>query len=138
MRMTPPPVSCPGLARPAAARPRHPRPGRCVARLLFVVAAVAGLGWAVAGVAAAEPVPVLAVAGSIGEVLDNLRNWLIGILAAIATVCLTVAGVRYLVCAGDPSEVERAKTALKGAAIGYALAMLAPVVVEVLKSIVGG
>jgi hypothetical protein len=39
---------------------------------------------------------------------------------------------------GDPAEVEKAKTAFKSAGIGYALAILAPVVVTVLKSLVGG
>ncbi|MFD3596410.1 pilin [Nocardia sp. NPDC058658] len=105
--------------------------------LLLIVATVFALVW-VAGSAAAQPDSVLAVAGSFEEVLNNLRNWLVGILAALATVCLTIGGVRYLVGAGDPSEIEKAKLALKGAAIGYGLAVLAPVVVEVLKSIVGG
>jgi hypothetical protein len=39
---------------------------------------------------------------------------------------------------GDPAEVEKAKTALRSAAIGYGLAILAPVIVTVLKSLVGG
>ncbi|MGV9832925.1 pilin [Nocardia niigatensis] len=114
------------------------RPGKGVARTLVCVFV---LGWALAyasGSAAAQPVSVLAVAGTFQEVLDNLRNWLIGILATIATVCLTIGGTRYLICSGDPGEVERAKAALKAACIGYALAMLAPLVVAVLKSIVGG
>jgi hypothetical protein len=89
-----------------------------------------------AGVAAADP--VLAAAGSLDQVLTNLRTWLVGILAAVATVCLTVAGARYLISSGDPGEVEKAKTALKAACLGYALAILAPVVVDVLKNIVGG
>ncbi|WP_411577452.1 hypothetical protein [Streptomyces sp. Je 1-4] len=38
---------------------------------------------------------------------------------------------------GDPGEVESAKRALKAAAIGYGLAILAPVLVTVLQSIVG-
>lgn len=93
----------------------------------------------VAGSASAAPAPgaVLAVAGTLDQVLDNLRNWLIGILAALATVCLTVAGARYLIGAGDPAEMEKAKSALRAACLGYALAMLAPVIVEVLKQIVG-
>ncbi|TLG01799.1 hypothetical protein FEK35_23355 [Nocardia cyriacigeorgica] len=103
--------------------------------------AVAGLACVVsilaAGSAGAQPVSVLAVADSFEEVLDNIRDWLVGILASIATVCLTIGGARYLIASGDPSEVEKAKTALRGACLGYALAMLAPVVVEVLKSIVG-
>lgn len=84
--------------------------------------------------AAAGP---LAVA-SIGAVIGNLTAWIIGILAGVATLFLTIGGVRYLMAGGDPGEVERAKTALKSAAIGYALALLAPVIVTVLKSLVGG
>jgi hypothetical protein len=38
---------------------------------------------------------------------------------------------------GDPGEVEGAKRALKAAAIGYGLAIMAPALVTVLKGIVG-
>jgi len=79
----------------------------------------------------------VALAGSVGQVLDNIRNWLMGILAALATVFLTIGGVRYVMAAGNPGEVEKAKTAFKSAGIGYALAALAPLVVTVLKGIVG-
>jgi Type IV secretion system pilin len=51
---------------------------------------------------------------------------------------LTIGGVRYVLAGGDPAEVERAKTAFRSAATGYALAILAPVVVTVLRSLVGG
>ncbi len=104
--------------------------------------AVAGAVAVVAVCAAAGPVHaapgVLAVAGSLSEVADNLRNWLVAILATIATTYLTVGGARYLLSGGDAGEVERAKAALRAAMIGYCLAILAPVVVGVLKSLVGG
>jgi hypothetical protein len=80
---------------------------------------------------------VLAVA-PIGQVITNITNWITGILAGLATLFLTIGGLRYLMAGGDPSEVERAKTALRSAAIGYGLAILAPVIVTVLKSLVGG
>jgi len=86
---------------------------------------------------AAEGGRVLAVAASVDAVLTNLRNWLMGILAGLATVFLTVGGVRYLMAGGDPGEVEKAKTAFKNAGWGYAGAALAPLVVQVLKGIVG-
>jgi Type IV secretion system pilin len=81
--------------------------------------------------------PLLAVA-SIAQVISNATAWIVGILAGVATLFLTVGGLRYLMAGGDPAEVERAKTALKSAAIGYGLAILAPVIVTVLKSLVGG
>ena len=77
-------------------------------------------------------------ADSISQVLTNTTLWIVGILAGLATLFLTLGGVRYLMANGDPAEVEKAKTALKSAAIGYALAILAPVIVTVLKSLVGG
>jgi Type IV secretion system pilin len=57
--------------------------------------------------------------------------------SAISNLFLTVGGIRYMAGATDPGEVEKAKTALKTAAIGYALAALAPLAVRILKQIVG-
>ena len=70
-------------------------------------------------------------------IIGNATGWLVGILAAVATLFLTVGGVRYVMAGGDPGEVEKAKGAFKSAGLGYALAALAPVVVAILKSILG-
>ena len=123
-----------------------PRPQR--RRQLVVGAArwLLGLG-AAAGAAAAlawagpahaqDTAVVLAIAESVEQLLNNVRNWIVGILAGLATVFLTIGGVRYLMAGGDPGEVERAREALRAAAKGYALAALAPLIVEILKGIVG-
>jgi Type IV secretion system pilin len=86
----------------------------------------------------AGPEGALAAAASIAQVIANTTAWITGILAGIATLFLTIGGLRYLMASGDPGEVEKAKTALKSAAIGYGLAILAPVIVTVLKSLVSG
>jgi Type IV secretion system pilin len=90
-----------------------------------------------ASTAQAEPTQVLGLAGSIDQVLTNIRAWLMGILASLATAFLSIGGVRYVMGGGDPGEIEKAKTAFKSAALGYGLAALAPVVVTVLQGIVG-
>jgi hypothetical protein len=79
----------------------------------------------------------LAVA-SISQVITNATGWVVGILAGLATLFLTVGGVRYLTAGSDPGEVEKAKIAVRSAAIGYGLAILALVIVSILKSLVGG
>ncbi|MBT2675734.1 hypothetical protein J7E95_34080 [Streptomyces sp. ISL-14] len=84
----------------------------------------------------AQPPYVWAVA-DIPTVITNLRNWIVGILAGLATLFLTFGGLRYLMAGGDPGEVEAAKRALKAAATGYSLAILAPVIMSVLQGIVG-
>ncbi|WP_307874527.1 hypothetical protein [Frankia nepalensis] len=73
----------------------------------------------------------------LNTVLTNIRNWIMGILGLLGTVFLTLAGARYLISNGDPGEISKAKAALKNAAWGYGLAALAPVIVQILKGIVG-
>ena len=90
----------------------------------------------VAPAIAAAPMPV--AANDLPTIIRNLTVWIVGLLAGVATLFLTVGGVRYLMAGGDPAEVERAKSALKSAAIGYALAVLAPVLLQILRDIVGG
>jgi len=118
------------------------RAGPALRRHLLMAVVVAGLSTAVllatAAVAYADQgAGVVALADSVTTVLNNVRNWIMGILAGLATVFLTIGGVRYVIAAGDPGEVEKAKTAFKSAGWGYGLAALAPMVVEVLKGIVG-
>lgn len=107
---------------PSGSQPSHPPPARL------------GAG---AAVVAAVPGHLLAAA-TIAAVIANATAWITGILAGVATLFLTIGGVRYLMAGGNPGEVEKAKTALRSAAIGYALAILAPVIVTVLKSVAGG
>jgi hypothetical protein len=94
--------------------------------------------WHPPGALAAVAAGHLLAAASIDQVISNTTAWITGILAGLATLFLTIGGLRYLMAGGDPAEVEKAKTAFRSAGIGYALAILAPVVVTVLKSLVGG
>ncbi|MBO0882733.1 MAG: hypothetical protein J2P17_20845 [Mycobacterium sp.] len=72
----------------------------------------------------------------LNAVIGNIRWWLVAILATLATLFLTVGGLRYLAAGGDPGEIERSKLALKSAAIGYGLAVLAPLALSILQHIV--
>jgi hypothetical protein len=87
---------------------------------------------------AARIAGIILAARSVSQVINHTTVWLVGILAGLATLMLTVGGVRYLLAGGDPAEVQKAKIALRSAAIGYGLAVLAPVIVAILKSLTGG
>jgi Type IV secretion system pilin len=82
--------------------------------------------------------PVYLTVNSLPQVIANLQAWIMGILAAVATLFLVLAGVYYATAGGDPAQVDRAKGAFKNALIGYGLAVLAPVLLQVVKGIVGG
>ncbi|WP_274518825.1 hypothetical protein [Streptomonospora alba] len=45
--------------------------------------------------------------------------------------------MRYLLAGGDPGEVSKAKDTLKYSALGYGVAILAPILVEILRGFVG-
>lgn len=95
---------------------------------LTVVSALGDLA-----VAAPDPEPGKTI--TLVGVINNLRMWIMGILAAVATLFLVIGGLRYMTAGGDPAQTEQAKSNLKSALVGYALAVLAPVILQVLQGI---
>lgn len=87
----------------------------------------------------AETYPVLAANGpkSLGEVIANLRNWIMGLSASAATLFFTYGGLLYLAAGGDPEGVNKAKRAFRNSAIGFAVMVLAPIITTALEQIVG-
>jgi hypothetical protein len=83
------------------------------------------------------PLAVAYLATDLGTVLDSLRNWLTGLLVAIATLMLVWGGVRYMLAAGNPHSLEQAKESIRSALIGFALAGLAPVLVDIARRVLG-
>jgi len=79
-------------------------------------------------------VPAFA-ASDLNVVIDSVRDWVAGLLIALATLFLTVGGVRYLTAQGNPRAVEEAKAGIKAALIGYGLAALAPTLVSILQKV---
>lgn len=71
------------------------------------------------------------------RILDGVRTLLVGLLVALSVAALTYAGVRYVVSGGDPMSVEKAKGAMRSALVGFALAFLAPVLIGIVKHILG-
>jgi hypothetical protein len=86
----------------------------------------------------AAAVQPLAAPKSINGVISGITGWIMGIIAVVATMFLVIGGLRYMAAGGDPAQVEQAKGNFKSALIGYALAVLAPVVLQVLQGILGG
>ncbi|MFV2198823.1 hypothetical protein [Nocardiopsis sp. LOL_012] len=117
-----------------------------------VVAAAAGAtGWALVGegaswawattgestlVVASDTTGAGQSTAELRQVVERLRLVLIALASALGTLFLSIAGVRWLVAAGEPGQIDGAKRALSGAAIGYGIAVLATVLMDVLDWIV--
>lgn len=98
----------------------------------FIPGAAAALAIAALAILA---VPAYADSTDLGTVIDSVRTWVTGLLAALATLFLTIAGFRYLTAGGNPRALEQAKDAIKSALIGYALAGMAPILVQILRQV---
>ncbi len=116
---------------PTPRRPADDRPARHLTRIVRRLAPAVAVTLAPVLAIGATPDAAFAAA-SIEAVANNIRTWLVGILVAIATLFLTAGALRYLAANGDPGEIEKAKLAMKSAAIGYGLAMLAPLFMTIL------
>jgi hypothetical protein len=75
--------------------------------------------------------------GSIVTILDRLRDTLMLVIGSLSLVMLTVGGIRYVAAGGDQMNVQAAKQTVKHALLGLAVAILAPVLIQVIKTIVG-
>lgn len=114
---------------------------RSRAFLLLVALAAAFVGAVLVAQAVlaqgAPAAPTPTPPASVDTVLASLTTWCTGILAALATLFLTVGGIRYLMAAGDMRRLEEAKQSIRSALIGYALAALAPLIFGIVQRAVG-
>ena len=86
----------------------------------------------------ADPGTAVLAANTLPQVVANMQIWIMGILAAVATLFAVLAGVYWATAGGDPAQVDKAKGALRNALVGYGLAVLAPILLQVVQGIVGG
>ncbi len=123
--------------RPLPASARREIPLKRLPRPLGLAVAVGAAGLVIALL----PVPALAQAAdptqTLSEVINRIQTLIIGFAAGLATLFLTWAGTRYMMAGGDPGQMEKAKTALRSAAIGYGVAALAPALFALLKYVLG-
>lgn len=88
-----------------------------------------GLGWLVASPALAQVNTSLEITGygtnDPEQVIKNLINWVLGILALIAVVLILVGGFQWMTAAGNEEKVDKAKKIIVAAIIGLVIVMMA-------------
>ncbi|MEU1811075.1 pilin [Micromonospora aurantiaca (nom. illeg.)] len=108
------------------------------ATIRVVIVAVATMAVLTGAGPAFAAEPQILAAYPLPTIISNITSWIIGLLVGVATLFLTIGGIRYLAAGGDPTEIEKAKSALKSALLGYALAVLAPILLGVVRGWIGG
>ncbi len=75
--------------------------------------------------------------GSIVDILNRVRDMLMLVIGSLSLVMLTVGGIRYVTAGGDKDGVNGAKQTVKHALLGLGVAILAPVLIQIIKTILG-
>jgi hypothetical protein len=86
-------------------------------------------GNAFAAISGIDVSPLPHVSSDSSEV-QIILNILFGLLGGIALLVITISGFRYIISAGEPAEVEKAKNAIIYAVIGLVVSILAFAIVD--------
>jgi hypothetical protein len=75
---------------------------------------------------------------SIGKILTDIMNWVLGILGVGAIISFVIAGILYLTAAGDESKTEKAKGMMTYAIVAVVVALVGYVVINTVAGLLGG
>ncbi len=69
--------------------------------------------------------------------IADIANWLLGLAATVAVLLIIISGIRYIVSSGEQEQIQNAKITLRYAIIGLVVTILAIVVVNIVRNILG-
>ncbi|MFA5961500.1 MAG: pilin [Parcubacteria group bacterium] len=75
---------------------------------------------------------------SIADVLNGLMKALYGLVVTLAIIFIVIGGILYMMSAGDPGMITRAKNCWLFSVIGLAIVIAAPTFLKQVESILGG
>jgi cytochrome bd-type quinol oxidase subunit 2 len=73
--------------------------------------------------------------GGIKGILINFMNWLLSIVGILGILAFALAGVMYLISAGDPNLADRAKSTMVYAILGILAALSGLIVIRTIDSL---
>ena len=76
--------------------------------------------------------------GTIGQILGNIQNALLGFLGAAVVIALLIAAFYFVMSQGDEAKVKLARQFVLWALVGGAVGLLAIVLLNFVAGIVGG
>ena len=75
---------------------------------------------------------------TIKQILTNLLSWMLAIIGIIGIIGFIIAGVQYLLSAGDDDMIETAKRNMKWAIVGVVVALGGFVIIQAINTLLQG
>ncbi len=84
------------------------------------------------------PTGTLLPEGTITQIVTGIMNWLLVLVGIFGVIGFAIAGILYLISAGDETKAEKAKNAMLYSIIGVIVAILGMVVIKAAQTMLGG
>lgn len=75
---------------------------------------------------------------SISVLAKTIMQWILSLVGILGVIGFAIAGILYLIAAGDEGKVENAKNAMIYSIIGIIVALVGLIVVNAVASMLGG
>lgn len=82
-----------------------------------------------------EPGSTNLPSGSIFGIIENIMNWILGLVGIIGVIGFAIAGILYLTAAGDDDRIKTAKSAMMYAIIGIIVALVGLVAIRAARGL---
>lgn len=76
--------------------------------------------------------------GSIYGIINNVMNWILGIVGILGVIGFAIAGILYLTAAGDDGRIQTAKNAMMYSIIGVVVALVGLIALKAAEGLLGG
>ncbi len=76
--------------------------------------------------------------GTVSNIVMNLMYWLLGLVGVIGIIGFVIAGILYIIAAGDEGKMEMGKNAMTWSIIGMIVALMGYVIIQAVDSMLGG
>jgi hypothetical protein len=85
-----------------------------------------------------DPTAVVSQAQTLQQIATKVLTFLLSIVGILAIIALVIGGSMYLTAYGDEDRIEKGKKILTGALIGIAVSFAALLLVQQVKTLIGG
>lgn len=76
--------------------------------------------------------------GTIFNIMYNLMFWLLALFGIFGIIGFVISGIMYLTSAGDDTQIEKAKKAMKWSLVGVIIGLAGLVVLWAVDELLGG
>lgn len=74
---------------------------------------------------------------SFEKLISKITDYVVGVISVLVILMFLIAGILFVISAGNPQRIDQAKKAAIYAAIGAAIALAGKGLIELIKTIIG-